>query len=124
MNLYRAGILIATIIVSIFCIITLYDLVEPVLTTKQIGLMFSTMILFWISMEFGVFAFTMIMSDFRNKRIQKELDMERSFQKMAVHAAAAVIPPVHTVRANVVLTSFGMPAFVSSNALTAGIILS
>lgn len=83
MNLYRAGILIATIIVSIFCIITLYDLVEPVLTTKQIGLMFSTMILFWISMEFGVFAFTMIMSDFRNKRIQKELDMERSFQKMA-----------------------------------------
>ena len=83
MNLYRAGILIATIIVSIFCIYTLYDLVEPVLTTKQIGLMFSTITLFWISMEFGVFAFTMIMSDFRNKRIQKELDMERSFQKMA-----------------------------------------
>jgi len=39
-------------------------------------------ILFWFSVEFGVFAGHSLWHEYKSKKIQKELDMERAFRTM------------------------------------------
>jgi hypothetical protein len=82
MNFLRVMTLIVSIFVGAFCAFTVYDIIAPVLEPKQVGLVFSAIVIFWACMEFGTFAIHMLVHDYNSKKIQQELDMERSFRKM------------------------------------------
>lgn len=68
--------------VSIFCIYGIGAILKPILSAEQMASVTSMIILFWFSVEFGVFAGHSLWHDYRSKKIQKELDMERAFREM------------------------------------------
>jgi len=70
------------IAVSIFCIHGIGAILKPILSAEQMAGVTSMIILFWFSVEFGVFAGHSLWHDYKSKKIQQELDMERSFRKM------------------------------------------
>ena len=74
--------LIICIAISVTCVISVYNVVSPVLEPYQISMVFASMCIFWISMEFGIFAFHSLWHDYTSKKIQRELDTERAFRKM------------------------------------------
>jgi len=70
------------IAVSIYCIYFIGAILKPILSAEQLTSVTSMIILFWFSVEFGVFAGHSLWHEYRSKKIQKELDMERAFRKM------------------------------------------
>jgi len=70
------------IAVSIFCIHGIGAILKPILSAEQMAGVTSMIILFWFSVEFGVFAGHSLWHEYRSKKIQKELDMERAFREM------------------------------------------
>jgi len=82
MTLLRSLMLILCLIVSISCIYGIGAILKPILSAEQLASVSTMIILFWFSVEFGVFAGHSLWHDYRSKKIQKELDMERAFRKM------------------------------------------
>lgn len=82
MNLLRTFMLCLCIAVSIFCIHGIGAILKPILSAEQMAGVTSMIILFWFSVEFGVFAGHSLWHEYRSKKIQKELDMERAFREM------------------------------------------
>lgn len=74
--------LIVAMVVSASCIYGLGEILRPVLTSTELSKVSTMILLFWVSVEFGVFAGHQLWHDYRSKQIQKELDMERAFREM------------------------------------------
>ena len=74
--------LIVCMVVSASCIYGLGEILRPVLTSTELSKVSTMILLFWVSVEFGVFAGHQLWHDYRSKQIQKELDMERAFREM------------------------------------------
>ena len=73
---------ILTIAVSVYCVYGIGSILKPVLSDKELASVSTMILLFWISMEFGVFAVHELWHDYKSKKIQKEIDMERAFRTM------------------------------------------
>lgn len=82
MNLLRWSMLCLCIAVGISCIYGIGSILKPILSAEQLASVSSMIILFWFSVEFGVFAGNSLWHEYRSKKIQKELDMERAFREM------------------------------------------
>ncbi len=82
MNLLRTFMLFLCMAVSIYCIYGIGAILKPILSAEQLASVTSMIILFWFSVEFGVFAGHSLWHDYRSKKSQKELDMERAFREM------------------------------------------
>ena len=82
MNLLRTFMLCLCMAVSISCIYGIGAILKPILSAEQLASVPSMIILFWFSVEFGVFAGHSLWHEYKSKKIQKELDMERAFREM------------------------------------------
>lgn len=74
--------LILCMAVSISSLYGIGAILRPILSEQQLVSVSSMIILFWFSVEFGVFAGHSLWHEYKSKKIQKELDMERAFRKM------------------------------------------
>jgi hypothetical protein len=82
MTLLRSFILVLTLVIGAYCIYGIGSILAPVLTKEELSSVSAMILLFWFSVEFGVFAGHQLWHEYRSKKIQKELDMERAFRKM------------------------------------------
>jgi len=82
MNYLRIFMLILCMAVSISCLYGIGAILRPILSEQQLASVTTMIILFWFSVEFGVFAGHSLWHEYKSKKIQKELDMERAFRTM------------------------------------------
>lgn len=82
MTLLRSIMLFLTLVIGAYCIYGIGSILTPVLTKEELSSVSAMILLFWFSVEFGVFAGHQLWHEYRSKKIQKELDMERAFRKM------------------------------------------
>lgn len=82
MNKLRVFSILIALIASIGAISTIQGIVGPALPDTEVALLWLSFIMLWFSAEIGLFAVQQMLAEARSKRIQKELDMERSFREM------------------------------------------
>lgn len=82
MNKLRVFVILVALVVSIGAISTIQGILGSALPRDELALIWLSFILLWFSAEMGIFGIQQIQFDYRSKRIQKELDMERSFREM------------------------------------------
>jgi len=81
MNILRVSTILATVAVSALCINVILAKIADIDPTDQ-SIILICFLTLWFSAEMGLFALHNILSDRRAKKIQQELDMERSFREM------------------------------------------
>lgn len=82
MNKLRVFTILVALVASIMAISTIQGTLGPALPQDDVAMVWLSFILLWFSAEMGLFGIQQMMSEARSKKIQKELDMERSFREM------------------------------------------
>lgn len=83
MNLLRWITIVLTVCVGIVLATQIQSTLSEVYSDQRdIVFIWLCFLMFWFNMEFGLWALGNWLADRRSKRIQKELDIERSFRKL------------------------------------------
>ena len=81
MNILRVSTILTTVAVSVVCINVILAKIADIDPTDQ-AIILMCFLTLWFSAEMGLFAIHNILGERRAKKIQQELDMERSFREM------------------------------------------
>ena len=73
---------IFTLCVSVASVWHIHSILDPVLESRDLYIVAMSFLMIILSTEYGLFALSMLVTDYRSKQIQKELDIERSFRKL------------------------------------------
>lgn len=82
MTYLRISMVIFTLCVTVASVWHIYSILHQVLRPCDMYIIAVLFMAVIVSTEFGLFALSMLVSDYRSKKIQKELDIERSFRKL------------------------------------------
>ena len=68
--------------VSVTSVWHAHNILQPVLSDRELYSVALSFMVLIVSTEFGLFGFSMLVSEYRRKKIQRDLDIERSFRKL------------------------------------------